>query len=595
MAVLPSLGLKDTGRALRWAWAGIFAVALATRLLGLHGPPLAPSEAALALPALDAARGQEWPTSAESPLLLVGNALLFTLFGPGDGVARLLPALAGVLVVMLPLLWRRYLGDVGALAAAVLILISPLSLFAARRVDGAALATLGAGFLLSLLWQATGEGVPDKRYAPGYVAAGVAIGAIGGPAFYDLIVPGAIVWVGLHWIGKRRSAELSWRPVLVPIGIALGIGIGAALLISTAFGLRWVGWAGLTDGAAAWFSGWRMPAGDPNALEPLGPGGLLALYEPALLVFAVAGLILMLRRPSTLDAAQSAIIAWPLLVLIFSALRPGSTPVSLSAAILPTALLGGRAAALIAGGVRPGSWRWMGLHGLVSFVFWIPGLLALTQHASGLAVLNQTAVILLGAGVLLGLQALLVFLFLLPLPAGEVWRGALIGTAAVFLMLQVSFAFSMAYVRRDIPVEPAVGEVTSPDLGHMQGVLQDLAVRRGVRHDALRVILVEGDGAVTTVLRWQLRGFAQVTTAAAWPGDAQAIVIAPEAALIAGGEAVEAWRGMSFVATSAYAGPIPRCEQLVPPRCSSALQWYFYRIVPYPLTSKNVILWQVGL
>ena len=104
----------------------------------------------------------------------------------------------------------------------------------------------------------------------------------------------------------------------------------------------------------------------------------MALYEPYLLLLAIVGLIMLLRRPNALTAARWPIVVWPLLVLVSCALRPGSTPVSLSASILPIALLGGHAVEVIAGGVRPASWRWIGLHTLVSFVFWIPGLLALT-------------------------------------------------------------------------------------------------------------------------------------------------------------------------------------------------------------------------
>lgn len=576
--------MLPSSRALRWAWAGILVTALATRLLGLPAILLAPAEAAQALPALDAALAQGWPTTAESPLLLVGNALLFVIFGPGEGVARLLPALAGVALVMLPLLWRKQVGEVGALSSAALILISPLSLFAARRVDGATLSTLGAGLILSFLLQTIPDGAVDERWASAAVAFGVGIGLIGGPAFYDLIVPGVLTWMVLHWSGPRRLAKLSWHPT--PILRSAGIGVGCALVISTAFGLRWAGWAGLADGAAAWLAGWRV---SPDGLTAV---GLLALYEPLLLLLAVVGLILLLRRSNATTPSQWAVAVWPLLALILGALRPGSTPVSLSAVILPTALLGGRALALVASGVRQGSWRWIGLHGLLSFVFWVPGLLALTQHASGHAVLDQTALILLGAGVLLGLQALLVFLFLLPLPPNEVWRSALLGTASVFLVLQVSFATSLAYARADSPVEPAVGEATSPDLAHLRATLQDLSVRRGVRQDALRVSLIGDDVELVTVLRWQLRDFARVAPAAAWPDDPQAIVVAPESSPIMIAEPTDSWRGMSFVATSAYRGSVPRCEQLVPPRCSSGLGWYLYRTTPYPLTSKNVILWQ---
>ncbi len=413
------------------------------------------------------------------------------------------------------------------------------------------------------------------------VVTGVALGVTGGPAFYDLIIPGALVWVGLHWIGSQPLPRVSWRLML--------IGLGVALFISTAAGLRWSGWAGLADGLAAWLAGWRVPRDGTSAV------GLLALYEPYLLLLAIVGLIMLLRLPNALTVARWPIVVWPLLVLVSCALRPGSTPLSLSASILPIALLGGHAVEVLAGGVRPVSWRWIGLHALLSFVFWIPGLLALAQHASGLAVVDQTGLILLGAGILLGLQALLLFLFLLPLHADEVWRSALLGTAAIFLILQISFATNLAYVRVDSPAEPAVGAATSPDLEQLGVTLQDLAVRYGLRQDALQVILLEGDAELTTVLRWQLRDFAQVTPSTIWPDNPQAVVVAPEAAPISGAGATEAWKGMPFTGTSVYAGPIPRCEQLAPPRCSDGLRWYLYRATAYPLTSKNVILWQAGI
>ncbi len=570
--------MLPSSRALRWAWAGIFAIALATRLLGLPAKLLSPAEAAQAMPSLDAARGQGWASAVESPLLLVGNALLFALLGPGDGVARLLPACAGVLIVMLPLLWRKTLGEIGALAAATLILVSPLTLFASRRVDGATFGTLGAGLLLSLLLQIAGDEPSAGRLRSTMVAAGVALGAIGGPVFFDLLIPGLVLWASLHWISSCRPAPVPWRPVLV--------GAAVALLISIAFGLRWDGWAGLADGLATWLAGWRINSDAPSVV------GLLALYEPLLLLMGLAGLILQLRKPRTLTLTHWMIIGWPLLTLILCVLRPGSMPTSLSAVVPPAALLGGCAIASIVEGIPSGSWRWVGLHVLVSSVLWIPGVLALTQHASGLAVFDQMVLVLLGVGVLIGLQALLIFLFLLPLSAETVWRSALFGTTAIFLVIQASFATSLAYVRADSPVEPAVRIATSPDLEHLRDILLDLAVRRGVRQDALAVTLLDGDGDLLSTLRWQLRDYARVEISPSWPDDTQAIVIAPQTATLTGTGATDAWRGMSLVATASYSGPIPPCEQIVPSRCSDALKWYFYRATPYPLTLNRVILWQ---
>ena len=128
-------------------WLAMLVIALITRWAMLNATALTPVEAIRALAALEAVAGRGWQAAPESPLLLVGQALLFTLFGPANGLARALPALAGVGIAAVPLLWRKQLGDLGALSAAGLLVISPLTLFAARRVDSTALGALGGALL----------------------------------------------------------------------------------------------------------------------------------------------------------------------------------------------------------------------------------------------------------------------------------------------------------------------------------------------------------------------------------------------------------------------------------------------------------------
>ncbi len=59
------------------------------------------------------------------PFLFHVQALVFALLGDGDATARLLPAIAGVLLVGAPWLFRRELGRRGAFAAGALLLLSP--------------------------------------------------------------------------------------------------------------------------------------------------------------------------------------------------------------------------------------------------------------------------------------------------------------------------------------------------------------------------------------------------------------------------------------------------------------------------------------
>ncbi|MCB0112148.1 MAG: TIGR03663 family protein, partial [Caldilineaceae bacterium] len=68
------------------------------------------------------------------PLLFHMDAVAYFLFGDNDTTARLPPVLFGIAVVWMMWLYRRYIGRVGALIAAVLITISPSLLFHSRYI-----------------------------------------------------------------------------------------------------------------------------------------------------------------------------------------------------------------------------------------------------------------------------------------------------------------------------------------------------------------------------------------------------------------------------------------------------------------------------
>ncbi len=68
------------------------------------------------------------------PVLFHATALAFQLFGDSDFSGRIYTALLGVMMVMFPLLLRKWLGRWGALLAAVMLLISPLLLYYNRYI-----------------------------------------------------------------------------------------------------------------------------------------------------------------------------------------------------------------------------------------------------------------------------------------------------------------------------------------------------------------------------------------------------------------------------------------------------------------------------
>ncbi|GAB4417977.1 MAG: hypothetical protein Kow00106_13890 [Anaerolineae bacterium] len=68
------------------------------------------------------------------PLLFHMTALSYFLFGDNDFTSRLYPATLGVLIVLFPALFRRWLGRGGALIASALLLISPQLLYYSRYI-----------------------------------------------------------------------------------------------------------------------------------------------------------------------------------------------------------------------------------------------------------------------------------------------------------------------------------------------------------------------------------------------------------------------------------------------------------------------------
>ena len=68
------------------------------------------------------------------PVLFHATALSFYLFGDSDFSGRLYTAVLGVLMVMFPLLLRKWLGRWGAMLASFLLLISPLLLYYNRYI-----------------------------------------------------------------------------------------------------------------------------------------------------------------------------------------------------------------------------------------------------------------------------------------------------------------------------------------------------------------------------------------------------------------------------------------------------------------------------
>ena len=482
-------------------------LALLSRFYALDARPLTSPEAAQALHAWQSVSGPGGDALAASPLLFAGQSLAFALLGAGDAVARLLPALAGAALVLLPYLLRHRLGRIGALAASALLLVSPTALLASRTGSGDVL-LLAAGLtaLTGLI------GWMDFR-RPAYLyltAVSAALALTAAPGACTLIVAlavaiallrilGAEGWLGLQaaW-QERRNLSGEFR-------LALVLFIGVLALVPTTLLLHPEGVQAVAELFPAWINGFAPWAGEQHLSYPL---AVLILYEPLLLLFGLAGAIRAFRER---DLLGRLLAVWAGVALLIALLAGGRGPGDVLLIVGPLAVLaGGVIGRVVEEIAEQGRWEREGL--IVGLLLAI-GVFFYIELAS-YAYRRETNfgwLALLSLALSIGIFAL----YALWYGWKEAWRG---GAATVLLLLSlstVSAAANLAYRHAHDPRELLVIEGTSPNARDLPAVLEQASMQR---LGAVEIIPITVDESAGPVVRWYLRDFKYQTWLPAAPG-----------------------------------------------------------------------------
>ena len=112
-------------------------------------------------------RGLQHNPMLHGPFQFEANAALFFLLGDNDYTARLLYAIMGVALVVMPVLFRNRLGNMGAIITSLLLTVSPSMLYFSRFARNDIIMAVWTLGLVTCLWRYIDEG--KNRYL--YVAA----------------------------------------------------------------------------------------------------------------------------------------------------------------------------------------------------------------------------------------------------------------------------------------------------------------------------------------------------------------------------------------------------------------------------------------
>ena len=553
-------------------------IAAGLRFYALGAQPLQESEAAQALAASRFLGIGNWELGIEySPLLFLGNVFGFALLGASKALARLVPALFGTALAVLPYFLRRHLGRSGALVASILLALSPSTLFFSRYLGGEVVVT---ACVLAMLIGFFGY-LDSKQPKYAYMTAGaLALSLSADPMVYTFVLIFGTFLLLLDLVDRLANVDMGWSAVLVTWqtareekdllkNSALVLAV-VLVLVCTAFLLNFAGLPAALDFLPTW-------------LAQLGPQvgaqpwyyyfQLLVLYEPLILAFGLIALVYYYLRQR--DLLTTFLLYWTVAAVVIYTLAGQKAPGNVLLLVLPlallTSLLLGRFGDQLA---QAATWGAEGLFATLSLPVVIYFAIQLAGYAS-----SGQAIYLYMALVAFLVLPILVALCWMWLGQGPALRCGGIILALVLAMPTVGLSMGLNYHRAADPREPMVAEATLPGIVDLVTTLEQVSSHQeGDPH----VIAVTVEEATGPILAWHLQDFRNTRFVEQLSPSIETpvvITLTEEEEPALGGSYV----GQSFALQARWnLQGLTRTE---------LVRWLLYRDAPTPVKSHDVVLW----
>ena len=583
---------------------GLLAAVLRFAELGLR--PLNEAEAVQALAAFRFTDGAfQAAPDGTIPGLFTGNVVAFTLMGSGDAIARWLPALAGVILVLLPYGLRHRLGRGGALAASFLLAVSPSAVFFSRSLDSAIpVAACGLAIIVGLI-NLIDTGRPGCLYL---AAVALGLGLTLGSGIYTILLILIAFGLLLYLQDLLRKPGLGWSSLQVAWGALKGEkgllaktgGVLAATfaLAAMTLVLHPAGVGHAADLIGDWARSFLPEPGGQPLIYPL---LLLLRYE---LLIVILGLVevgrwLASKRSQQQEQAvvgpsfphTSLLVFWALAATLVILVSGHRTAGNLLLVVVPLALLAGQ-------GVER-AWRWIRwshvwreatLFALIAFglsIFLYLQIVAFLRSSSAAAVSLAGITLLAGSAYFILVGVALLLLIVLGV-AAWIWRGPHLllsgGWLAVLLLLGLwgfKAMWGPSFARASDPRELMILRTTSPEVRVFAESLGALSLDKAGDATTLPITV---DATTGPVVSWYLRGFRQqsvVEELYAQPGTAAAVSLAAQDLPIG-----ETFRGQGFVLRQRW---LPWGLG-----AKDVIRWLLFTEVSSPVVEQEVVLWVMG-
>jgi len=264
-----------------------FILALTIRVIKLGALPLTDAEARWALQALGVAQGTQ-PALGSQPAYILLTSVLFYGLGAGTNfLARLVPALTGSAIVLVPGLFTHRLKPRASVILAFLLALDP-GLVALSRQAGSSVLAVTFSLLAWGFWE-------NRRAAWAGIFAGLAL--LSGPVLWAGLLGLALTWAIGQALYIRRSPTTSPEGIHPAPGAwstALWFAVGTIVVAGTLFFLAPNGLGAWASALPDYVAGWFTPSGIPIGLMLFS----LIAYQPLGVLLALVAAARGLRKGS---------------------------------------------------------------------------------------------------------------------------------------------------------------------------------------------------------------------------------------------------------------------------------------------------------
>lgn len=517
------------------------------RMLRLGDAPLTPDELPRALAAWRAV-----PTGVPGPQPLADSAVLqfwhqlsFVMLGPNEIAVRGMTALAGVALVLAPLLFRSLLGRTRTFAFSTLLALSSVLLAASRLSSPVIWEMILALLALWALWRFIES--ESNGYAIACTILAVSTATLAGPTGLILM----IVLIGALVAAATLAGDIDWRASLAAWPWLIGGSLAALIvvIVSTGFMFYLSGFNAVAQALGDSITGWWQPP--PNGAPVFFAVFASLHYELVLWFFAIWAGVRLSRR-GTIAFVDAFLSIWGVLAALVLLFYGGATAAH---ALWLTIPLVGLTTLIVEdmvslrndddwyleeslGWYVPDWARWV-VSGVTALLV---ALLVLHMRTLGRSALNIAPdVPPVEAATNLGLPLLIVLVLLMLLVFGGFTAASLIGGRATIrgmgfgvlafgMVTSLGTGWQITTTRAADPVSLWHVQATAPETLLLRDTLLQIADRESRGFTTLPVTVVMDNEAITTdgAVMWVLRDFQNVAiVSTAESASGQTVIVAP--------------------------------------------------------------------